>query len=198
MRMTEADNIASLGADLRTLRKARGLTLSGLAGRLGRSVGWLSQVERDMSRPSATDLRRIAKALEVPASLLVAQGAAPAQERGYIVRTGARRVLGAGVAGLSEELLSPDLTDAFEVIHSTFQPGARLDTPNSRPTQEVAHVISGRLDIVIASRQFSVGPGDSFRLRGEPYKWHNPHDVPAMVIWVIAPPVYEEHRHGMH
>ena len=38
----------TLGADLRALRKARGLTLIALAEVLGKSVGWLSQVERDL------------------------------------------------------------------------------------------------------------------------------------------------------
>jgi len=37
----------TLGADLRALRKARGMTLIALADALGKSVGWLSQVERD-------------------------------------------------------------------------------------------------------------------------------------------------------
>ena len=50
----------TLGADLRALRKARGITLADLAGTLGRSVGWLSQVERDLSDVSVTDLRQIA------------------------------------------------------------------------------------------------------------------------------------------
>ena len=54
---------STLGADLRTLRKARRLTLAALARRLGRSVGWLSQVERDLSEPSITDLRHIGEAL---------------------------------------------------------------------------------------------------------------------------------------
>ena len=43
------DQPASLGADLRALRKARGVTLAELAADLNRSVGWLSQVERDLS-----------------------------------------------------------------------------------------------------------------------------------------------------
>lgn len=180
----------TLGADLRALRKARGLTLTDLAERLGRSVGWLSQVERDMSNPSMSDLRMIAQALDAPVSLLFGQGVAPAQEQGFIVRAGARRSMGGGEDGLVEELLSPDLTDAFEVIHSTFLPGARLGAPDQRPTQEVGYVISGRLEITIAGQAFSVGPGDSFRLRGEVYQWENPHQEPAVVIWVIAPPVY--------
>lgn len=180
----------TLGADLRALRKARRLTLSDMAGQLGRSVGWLSQVERDMSNPSISDLRAIAKVLDAPVSLLFGQGVAPAQEQGYIVRAGARRSMGGGEEGLVEELLSPDLTDAFEVIHSTFRPGARLCTPNRRPTQEVGYVISGRLDLTIAGQSFTVGAGDSFRLRGETYDWWNPYVEPAVVIWVIAPPVY--------
>ncbi|MEO0664668.1 MAG: helix-turn-helix transcriptional regulator, partial [Pseudomonadota bacterium] len=49
----------TLGADLRALRKARGFTLQGLAARLGRSVGWLSQVERGLSEPSVSDLRQL-------------------------------------------------------------------------------------------------------------------------------------------
>ena len=42
----------------------------------------------------------------------------------------------------------------------------------------------------LGGRRFDLGTGDSFRIRGEPYRWANPHDVDAVVIWVIAPPVY--------
>lgn len=190
MQVFDPARTPTLGADLRALRKARGLTLSDLSERLHRSVGWLSQVERDKSNPSMSDLRLIAGALDAPVSLLFGQGAAPAQEQGYIVRAGARRSMGGGEDGLVEELLSPDLTDAFEVIHSTFRPGARLGAPSQRPTQEVGYVISGTLDLTIDGQCFTVGPGDSFRLRGEIFEWENPYEEAAVVIWVIAPPVY--------
>jgi transcriptional regulator with XRE-family HTH domain len=180
----------TLGADLRALRKARGLTLADLSDRLGRSVGWLSQVERDLSEPSISDLRQITEALGVPMSLLFGHGSAPAHEQGYVVRAGARRAMGSGEEGLIEELLSPDLTDDFEVIHSTFRPRSRMQTPAQRPTQEVGYIISGQLDLMIGERRFTVGPGDSFRFRGERYAWANPHDTTCVAIWVIAPPVY--------
>lgn len=180
----------TLGADLRALRRARGLTLAQTAQALGRSVGWLSQVERDKSDPSITDLRQIAAQLDVPVSILFRHESAPANEAGYIVRATARRPIGSSIAGLVEELLSPDLTDDFEVVHSTFLPHSRIKDPVSRPTQEVGYIISGALEIEIDGTAHTLNAGDSFRIRGEPFRWANRTADPAVAIWVIAPPVY--------
>lgn len=190
MQHSQPDPPFSLGADLRALRKSRGMTLTDTAKALGRSVGWLSQVERGMSEPSITDLRHIAACLEVSVSMLFRHAAAPAHEAGYVVRRSARRPIGSNVAGLIEELLSPDLTDAFEMVHSTFQPHSRIKDPVTRPTQEVGYLVSGQLEIEIAGTTHHLNPGDSFRIRGETFRWSNPFDAPAVAIWVIAPPVY--------
>ncbi|MCX7557993.1 XRE family transcriptional regulator [Sulfitobacter sp. F26204] len=184
------DTPETLGADLRALRKTRGLTLVEMADMLGRSVGWLSQVERDISEPSITDLRDIAGKLGVSVSMLFRHAAAPAHEAGYVVRRDARRPIGSQTAGLIEELLSPDLTDDFEMVHSTFAPHSRIKNPVRRPTQEVGYVVSGQLDIEIEGVTHQINPGDSFRIRGEAFRWANPYDKPAVAIWVIAPPVY--------
>ncbi|MGI9369834.1 MAG: helix-turn-helix domain-containing protein [Ruegeria sp.] len=186
----QAPQSATLGADIRALRKARGLTLSDISTRLDRSIGWFSQVERDLSEPSISDLRLIAECLGVPMSMLFAHSAIPADEQGYVVRAGSRRPMGSGAEGLIEELLSPDLTDDFEMVHSTFQPHSRMQTPANRPTQEVGYMVSGKLDLVIGTRQFTVGTGDSFRVKNEPYQWANPYKEQAVAVWVIAPPVY--------
>jgi transcriptional regulator with XRE-family HTH domain len=180
----------TLGADLRALRRARGLTLVDMATRLHRSVGWISQVERDLSHPTIDDLRAISGLFGVPLSLFFGQSDAPEAEQGYVVRKSSRRRIGDSNAGLVEEMLSPDLTDDFEMVHSVFQPGSKLDAPNIRPTQEVGYLISGKLDMMIGGREFTINPGDSFRIRGEAYTWANPYDHPAVAIWVIAPPVY--------
>ena len=179
----------TLGADIRALRKARGMTLTDLAAALGKSVGWLSQVERDISDPSINDLRQLAAALDVSISSLFAAKAVPGEE-GRIVRKDARRPIGSRDAGLVEELLSPDLTDDFEMVHSTFLTGACLAEEVTRPTQEVGYVVQGKLDVWIGGVKFHVTTGDSFRIRHEPHRWENPYPDPCVVIWVIAPPVY--------
>ena len=54
---------------------------------LGRSVGWLSQVERDKSEPGVNDLRYLAKALDISVSSLFGTGPAPVDEAGFVVRS---------------------------------------------------------------------------------------------------------------
>ncbi|GGE44424.1 helix-turn-helix domain-containing protein [Actibacterium pelagium] len=181
---------ATLGKDIRALRKSRKMTLDELAQRLDRSVGWVSQVERDISTPTMDDLRQIAGVFDVPLSLFFGTATAAVNEQGQIVRASARRAIGERESGLIETLISPDLTDDFEVIHSTFNPGSSIEHTVKRPTTEVGYLISGKLDIWIEGEPFTVEAGDSFRIKEAAFRWANPYDVPAVSVWVISPPIY--------
>lgn len=185
--MTEETTI---GGDIRALRGARRMTLDDMAAAMGKSIGWLSQVERGISSPTVSDLHRIAAILEVPVSMFFGVADAPEDERGIVVRAANRREIGERDSGLYEALVSPDLTDDFEVIHSTFMPGAALDQPRRRATSEVVYLVSGQLEMWIDDATFTIRAGDSFRIKGAEYRWSNPFDDPATAIWVISPPVY--------
>ncbi|MFO6463481.1 helix-turn-helix domain-containing protein [Jannaschia sp. KMU-145] len=178
--------MSALGADLRALRQSRGLTLAALADRLDRSVGWMSQVERDLSTPDDATLARIAETLDAPLSMLTDRAA------GEVVRADRRRPIGERVPGLTETLLSPDLTDGFEVIHSTFRPGARSEGRVSRHTTEIAHLLSGRLTVWLGTSRHDLNAGDTIRLRGQAFRWSNPHPEAAVAIWIISPAIYTQ------
>ncbi|SMF24341.1 transcriptional regulator, XRE family with cupin sensor [Tistlia consotensis] len=186
----EAAGGSALGTDLRALRRARRVPLAELGLAIGRSVGFLSQVERGLSQPSIEDLRRIAAFFQVPLSLFFGRAASDPQEQGVIVRAGSRRQIGNREAGLVEELLSPDLSAPFEMVRSVFLPGAALAEPSLRDTQETGFLVSGRFEIEIAGTRYALGPGDSFHIDHKPFRWRNPGDEPAVVVWVIAPPTY--------
>ncbi|WP_246687501.1 XRE family transcriptional regulator [Mesorhizobium sp. B3-1-7] len=179
-----------LAGDIRALRKARGLTLAEIALKLGRSVGWVSQVERGLSVPSLGDLRAFASLFDVPISLFFSHDVPVEQERGVVVRAGSRRSLGTSESGLVEELLSPDLGGSFEMLRSVFAPGAELKTEARRPTEEAGYVASGTFEIEIDGVWHRLGEGDSFRFEGKPFRWRNPGVEAAVVIWVVSPPVY--------
>ncbi|WP_254021910.1 helix-turn-helix domain-containing protein [Mesorhizobium escarrei] len=179
-----------LAGDIRTLRRARGLTLAETGLKLGRSVGWVSQVERGLSIPSLSDLRAFADLFGVPVSLFFSHDVPVENERGVVVRAGSRRTLGTSDSGLVEELLSPDLGGSFEMLRSVFAPGAELKVEARRPTEEAGYVASGNFDIEISGVWHQLGEGDSFRFDGKPFRWRNPGAEPAVVIWVVSPPVY--------
>jgi transcriptional regulator with XRE-family HTH domain len=185
-----APKTGSLGGDLRALRRARGLTLTELATAIDRSVGWISQVERGLSEPSISDLRRFAALFGVPLGFFFSNEESAERERRNIVRHANRRTLGDRADGLLEELLSPDLGGSFEVFRSVFEPGKELKEAQLRQTEEAGYLVSGRLDLWIGDQLFHLEPGDSFRFDHEPFRWRNPGKEPAVVIWVIAPPVY--------
>ena len=179
----------SIGADIRALRRSRGWTLSDLAERLDRSVGWLSRVERGQSEPALADIRTVAALFDLPVSFFFSQSPDTA-EAAYVVRGDSRRTMSDEGKGLVESLLSPDLGGAFEIVHSVFEAGAHCPEPFVRPTEEAGYVIEGSLTLIIDGERFELNQGDSFRFAGETISWVNEGEVPAVLIWVIAPPVY--------
>lgn len=178
------------GRSIRRLRKQKRLTLQALAAATGRSVGFLSQVERGLSDISVRDLRSIAEVLDLPLSWFFINEGAPPEERDYVVRANARGQIGSSETGLVEELLSPDLGGSFEVFRSVFAAGAEMKSAQQRNTEEAGYVVSGEFDLWLDKNHFHLRAGDSFRFNGEAYRWRNLGDQPAIIIWVISPPIY--------
>lgn len=185
-----SESEASVGADIRALRKSRDIRLIELASSLNRSTGWLSQIERGQTEPSISDLRNIALFFEIPISFFFRNEQAPEGEQGIIVRKSARAELGSRHAGLVEELLSPHLSGDFEMIRSEFAPNSISEWVEPRPTEEGGYLISGQMNLWLDDRKFEISAGDSFQFQNEKYRWENPTDEIAEAIWVISPPVY--------
>lgn len=179
-----------LGCEIRKLRKARSASLEDLAVAIGRSISFVSQVERGRAAASIADLKGIAQYLGVPMGWFFTNDNAPGHERGKIVRSDTRRKLGAVTTGLVEELLSPDIGGAFETFLSTFEPHAELKLFTKRNTEEEGYVIKGTLNLWIGKKQLVLNAGDSFRIVREPFRWANTSETEAVVVWIIAPPTY--------
>ena len=180
----------SVGVDVRALRKSRSMTLTQFAKKLDRSVGFVSQIERGLSEPSIADLRKIAGIFDVPLSFFFGVPKDDDGHNAHIVRAHQRRSLGNREEGLIEELLSPDLGGDFEIIRSEFAPGATLKERQTRQTEEAGYIVSGQFELELENKWHRLNAGDSFRFTGIPYRWRNPGKVPAIVIWVVSPPVY--------
>ena len=180
-----------IGDDIRALRKSRGMTLKALADAIGRSLGWLSQIERGQTTPSVRDLGQIADTFGINISFFFRSASRDAAEQGIILRAADRTPIGSTESGLTEELLSPSLSGSFEMIRSVFAPRSDSGGPIRTGAREDGGVlVSGRLTLRIGDLTVDLAAGDSFQFAGRDYAWENPHDEAAVVIWVVSPPVY--------
>ncbi len=187
------DDAAPVGEQIRDLRKAKNLTITALAERIGRSVGYISQIERNITAVSIDRLKEIAEALDVQISWFFQGGASAApEERDLIVRRSDRRRLTFTGSGVTEELLSPNLSGAFEMVMTSYEPHATTgEALYGRPCQEAAFVIEGRLEIWIGEQHYVLETGDSITFDGmQPHRSGNPDASPARVMWVMSPPTY--------
>jgi len=179
-----------LGNEIRKLRKARGKSISEVALTIGRSVSFISQLERGNAEAAIADLRAMAQLFSVPLGWFFVFDNTPAVERGRVVRADHRRQLGTVVSGKIEELLSPDIGGAFETFLDTFAPGAELPRETQRDTEEEGYIVKGVLDMWIGNQYFQLNPGDSFRIVREPYRWANRGNEEVVAVWIISPPIY--------
>jgi transcriptional regulator with XRE-family HTH domain len=136
-----------IGAEVNGLRKARGYSLQDLAQKCGKSVGYLSQLERGMSTPTIGALHNVAEALGVQTSWFFPQGeVAEPSEGGVIVRRQRRRQL-AFDSGIRDYLLSPNLSGRIELLWSVMEPGADSGEAYHHQGEEAGVVIRGALEL---------------------------------------------------
>lgn len=183
--------ITAIGEQLRELRKIRLFTLQHVADRVGISVGYLSQIERNQSKLPIGVLKKISDVLGVHMNwFFQASGNGPAEERDVVVRAQSRRRMTFTGLGIMEELLSPNLSGPLELLLSTVEPGADSG-PYSHGGVEAGLVISGTLDLWVGDRFFRLQEGDSFSFKStEIHRCANPAEIPAKIVSVITPPHY--------
>lgn len=179
-----------IGRQIRDLRKAKRITLAELANKVGKSVGYLSQVERGVSSLPIGVLQQISEVLGVRVSwFFQAEDEVSEAERDLIVRAHQRRSMTFSGLGVREELLSPRLSGQLLLIMTRLEPGASGGKePRQRKGEEAGYVEAGVLELRVGSQSYTLEAGDSFSLTEdqEPHLIYNPGDTETRVIWVMT------------
>jgi len=190
-------SLADLGNEIRQLRRVRGITLQQMALATGKSVGFLSQVERNLTRPSVAALQDISEALAVHIGWFFPDDAnGDPGEREHIVRQQNRRRLtysalsGTEYLGLHDHLLSANLNGQLALGISRYEPGASTgDDSYAHDGEEAGLVLSGQLQLTIDGRDYLLEAGDSFSFKSaSQHRYVNPSDSEdSLVIWANTP-----------
>ncbi|HQZ35180.1 MAG TPA: XRE family transcriptional regulator [Ilumatobacteraceae bacterium] len=150
-----------LGRAVRERRLASGLTLVGLAARVGLSQPFLSQVENGRARPSLVSLHRIAEALGSTPQALFA-GTTDIDAGAVVVRADDVRMVDVESREPAESachmLLAGDAP--FRLLEFDGLPSEFIEY-FAHDGFEATYVISGRVQIDVAGEITDLGPGDS-------------------------------------
>jgi transcriptional regulator with XRE-family HTH domain len=168
---TDSEPLPALGARVRELRRARGLTLAQLAGSAGLTHGFLSKLERGLASPSIASLGEIARALGTSQVELLAGQVMGVPEAPTIqVQRAGEGTTGAYGSGRARLLTTGTRRlQPMEYEGSNTDPGAYF----THAEDEFIHVIAGRVVVDLGSEgMVDLGPGDSVYVSGGvPHRW---------------------------
>ena len=175
-------------AQLRALRRSKGLTLREAAAASGLSASFISSLERGVTGASLAALRRLLDAYGRTVGELLA-GDAPASAR--LVRPGDRRVLDAGRGIKIEDLFA--VPTALESQLFVLAPGASSDGYYRHVGEEFMFVLEGSLGVWLD------GPREFYRLEpGDALTFPSTVDhriaalgpIETRVLWINTPPTF--------
>jgi transcriptional regulator with XRE-family HTH domain len=184
--MNEQEEIEGLAILIRDLRKHRKVTLRDLADRIGRSVGFLSQVERGLSQPTVADLTAICEALDTPHTYFYSLS--KPRTVPWVTRPGERRTL-YYAEGVTDVLVSPSMRARFSMLDSHLAPGASSgDRPVDDRDEQGGFVLEGELTVWLDDGEaVTLGPNDAFQVPAHArFRYANLTDRPTRVIWVFT------------
>ncbi|GIZ13803.1 helix-turn-helix domain-containing protein [Pseudomonas sp. NCCP-436] len=185
--MDKHDEMAALAILIHDLRKHKKVTLNELAERIGRSVGFLSQVERGLSRPTMADLTAISEALDVPTNYFYNLPKAKALH--WVTRPGERRTLYLA-GGITDIMASPTLQGTFTLLESVLEPGASSgERQMSDRSEQGGYVLEGQLTMWLGEEESctTLYPGDAFQIPSYArLRYANQGDTLTRVLWVYT------------
>lgn len=180
----------ALGARVRALREAMGLSLRDLALRSKVSAPMLSQVERGETSPTIQLAARIAHGLELRLSQLLRLDEGGSVE---VVRAGERRAGPAAGSGHSYEILTPPLPgQRAELSRHRLGPGALTGGAGDPPmheagSRESALVEAGRVILHCDGSEYPLEAGDCVTFDADlPHHFENPGPAPAQLLAVVS------------
>ncbi len=171
----------SLGGLLRAARRKHDYTLQDLSQRAKLSIGYLSQIERDIATPSLGSLQRLATALSLDLSHLMPTTNA----RGLVTKADDRETSWVRAGGMTYQSLHGEFVGATFTAYLLTLPAGFVSVLDEHFGEEFVEIRSGRAIFNIDNETFELGTGDTIHFRSDMrHQVSNPYDVEALLFWL--------------
>jgi transcriptional regulator with XRE-family HTH domain len=182
----DEDVAPAVGINLRRLRSKRGLSLVRLAERSGVSRAMLGQIELGHSAPTITLLWKIARALDVTFSALIAR---PGGVDPRVLRATTAKLLTNQARTFSSRALfpvgEPRRTEFYEL--RLRGGGEEVADPHPPGTVENLVVTAGAAEITVRSTVYRLQTGDAILFAADvPHAYHNRGTAEAVMYLVMS------------
>jgi transcriptional regulator with XRE-family HTH domain len=188
--LAQALSPATIGARVKALREATGLSLRDLAARSGVSAPMLSQVERGETSPTLTVAARIAAGLDLRLSQLLRLDEGGAVT---IVRASQRQRGGNARRGHRFEVITAAQPgQRAELSRHTLAPGGATgavdDPPMHEPgSRETALIERGAVALLCDGQRYELKQGDCVTFDADlPHRFENPGKEEAAFLAVVS------------
>lgn len=175
-----------VGRQLRTMRKARNLSIRTLAEMSGLSLNTLSLIENGKTSPSVNTLSQLARSLNVPITSFFERE----EHKRRIVhqRAGERKQI-VFPQGQMEKLNEGLPHIGSEPFITRLEPGANSgQTPIVFPGREFIYCLEGHITYTSEGAVFPLAPGDSLILDAYvPHTWRNTANTVSSALLVLCP-----------
>jgi transcriptional regulator with XRE-family HTH domain len=184
-----------LGGLIRQRRKKLSMTMQELADTAGVSVGYVSQIERDMAVPTLGTLAQIADALGVEIEYFVKSQ----KPTDAISWADGRQKFFMGGSSVRYEAVTNQYPGS-EISSFILNVPAKYESETvSHEGEEIIFVLEGMIHQVLDGQIFEMRSGDCLHFDGAaPHSWSNPTDQEARVLWTGKLKVLnKENRHHL-
>ncbi|MCR5160945.1 MAG: cupin domain-containing protein [Lachnospiraceae bacterium] len=177
----------NIGAKLKELRIAKGLTQEELADRAELSKGFISQLERDLTSPSINTLRDILQCLgsdlkdffnDDTDDQVVFHAADYFEKEDPELKS---RI---------EWIIPNAQKNMMEPIRLTLAPGGSTYPDNPHEGEEFGYVLSGSIVIHLGQKTFRARKGEAFYFSPKSSHYLAAGSKGAVLIWVTTPPSF--------
>ncbi len=180
-----------LGKKVREIRISKGLKLSELAKKTGLSTSYISLLERALTSPSISSLRKIAEALETPLFHFLIEE----NKSSILIRKDERKKLALPNSNIIHEYVTPISVDnqvkpKQEIIYTELDPGCwSSDEAMGHRADECLLVLEGKIEVQVGMESYILNEGDSLYIEEMlPHRYYTMSDTKAKLISALVPP----------
>ncbi len=179
----------ALGDKLRARRRELGLTLQSVADQAGLTVGFISQIERNITTPSLSSLVSVSQVLDMHVSNFLSQP----KGKNAITRHNERQVYAVGNNPMTYERLSSNFPG--HVLRSVIihEPPGHMGEPISHEGEEIIFILHGKLTAQIDGVRTVLETGDSihFSSMKTHSTWNHSNEITS-ILWAGTMDVFGE------